>query len=150
MLSFYYTSLWRKIRKFENQVYELINNNLQPEEKYCMDPQMRRAVTSIAFNYSEGYGRMGDKEFSHFLSIARGSAHEVDTQLTLGEDFGYFPPNQELHDLAERIIYELTLFMKKKERDYNHEGEDGEEGQPRLPRPPRKPPRPRPPRNDPQ
>jgi len=46
---------------------------------------MQRAVVSIASNIAEGQERNSTKEFQQFLAIARGSAAELETQLTIVE-----------------------------------------------------------------
>ena len=42
--------------------------------------QLRRATVSISSNIAEGFERNTDKEFIHFLFIAKGSAGEVRSQ----------------------------------------------------------------------
>lgn len=49
---------------------------------------MRRCAVSIASNIAEGAGRDSVKEFCHFLSIARGSVSELETQLTIAVEVG--------------------------------------------------------------
>lgn len=44
---------------------------------------MKRSAISIPSNIAEGAGRNSQKEFKHFLSIANGSAYELQTQLIL-------------------------------------------------------------------
>ena len=51
-------------------------------EVFSLTNQLNRAVVSIASNIAEGASRESEKEFSHFLEIATGSAFEVETQLT--------------------------------------------------------------------
>ena len=60
-------------------MYEFCNN-LPESEKYALISQMQRAAVSIPSNIAEGY-RRGSKEFRHFVSIAAGSAAELETQL---------------------------------------------------------------------
>ena len=48
--------------------------------------QINDAAGSIMDNIAEGYGRGGNKEFSNFLSMARGSAQEVKSQLDRAYD----------------------------------------------------------------
>jgi len=46
---------------------------------------MRRAAVGIASNLAEGAARSSRREFKQFLSVARGSLSELDTQLDLSE-----------------------------------------------------------------
>lgn len=48
--------------------------------------QSQRSAVSIPSNIAEGQQRTSPKEFSQFLSIARGSAGELSTQLLLIQD----------------------------------------------------------------
>jgi four helix bundle protein len=57
-------------------------------EKYGLTSQLRRAAVSIASNIAEGQGRMTRGEFAQFLGHARGSVHEVETQLEIAADLG--------------------------------------------------------------
>ena len=54
-----------------------------PEEKFGLVAQLRRAAVAIPSNIAEGHSRLGAGEFRRFVSIARGSAAEVETQLAV-------------------------------------------------------------------
>ena len=51
--------------------------------------QIRRAAVSVMSNVAEGFERYSRTEFKHFLSIARGSASEVRSQLHLARELNY-------------------------------------------------------------
>jgi four helix bundle protein len=55
------------------EIYKL-TERFPKEEAYGLRSQMRRAAVSIPSNISEGAGRLSQKEFKNFLSIASGSA----------------------------------------------------------------------------
>ncbi|MCR5653113.1 MAG: four helix bundle protein [Ruminococcus sp.] len=72
--------VWQKSIDAVVVIYNLIK--LLPEdEKYGIALQMRRAAVSIPSNIAEGQQRKSSKEFINFLSIARGSKAELQTQL---------------------------------------------------------------------
>jgi four helix bundle protein len=66
------------------------------DELYGLTNQLRRAAVSVPSNIAEGQARFSRKEFHHFLSQARGSLVEIETQLTIAENLGYLDPNQTL------------------------------------------------------
>ncbi|MFH1050448.1 MAG: four helix bundle protein [bacterium] len=68
--------LYQLSRKFRQNVYRLIKQ-LPSEERYCLDPQMKRAIVSITNNIAEGHGRWHYQENMRFCRIARGSIEEI-------------------------------------------------------------------------
>ena len=94
--------VWQKAMLLAKLMYR-IQKQLPKEEVYGLGDQMRRAVVSIPSNIAEGFGRESDKEFKHFLSIARGSLFEVKTQLQLAEDISLLKVNDEVWDLIEEV-----------------------------------------------
>jgi four helix bundle protein len=59
-------------------------------EIYGLANQLRRAAVSIPSNLAEGASRNSRKEFHHFIGNARGSLAEVETQVEIAKDLGYF------------------------------------------------------------
>jgi four helix bundle protein len=54
---------------------------------------MRKSAVSISSNIAEGFERGSRKEFIHFLYIAKGSAGELRSQLSIALELGYFDEN---------------------------------------------------------
>ena len=73
---------WQKAMSLAESVYA-VSSQFPTDERYGMTAQIRRCAVSIASNIAEGHGRLTTKDWQHFLSQARGSANELETQLLL-------------------------------------------------------------------
>ena len=111
---FSYRSLivWQKAMQFAKIVYAVVDT-FPPAEKYALSDQIRRAVVSIPSNIAEGCGRTTNRDYAHFLSIARGSLYETMTQLELAESIGYIDTIDEIESVATEISRMLTTLIKK-------------------------------------
>ena len=91
-----------------------ITQTFPGEERYGLVQQLRRAAVSIPSNIAEGAARNGNREFRHFVTIARGSLSEVDTQLDIALQLGYLKPETRttVDPLMERI--DKTLYKLQK------------------------------------
>lgn len=76
-------TVWQKSMTFANAVID-ITEKLETERKhYRLVEQLEAAATSIPMNIAEGKGRYSQKEFVHFLFVARGSLFETMTLLDI-------------------------------------------------------------------
>ena len=85
-------------------------------EIYGITSQIQRSVVSISSNIAEGAGKDGDREFNKFLSIALGSAFELETQLIICRDVGYLTEEKFLllanpTVILQKMIYSLKLSL---------------------------------------
>jgi four helix bundle protein len=94
---------WQEARRLAIAIYELT-----AEGKFARDfglrDQIRRAAVSVMSNIAEGFERGGDKEFIHFLSLAKGSAGEIRSQLYVAFDQHYLSQAQ-FDDLANQALH---------------------------------------------
>jgi four helix bundle protein len=58
------------------------------QELFGITSQMRRSAVSIPANIAEGCGRSGNLELARFLSIAMGSASELEYLVLVSADLG--------------------------------------------------------------
>lgn len=84
--------VWQKSMELARIIYRL-TSRFPRDEVFGLTNQIRRAVVSIPSNIAEGFGRGSDREFIHFLRIAKGSAAEVETQILISEDLNYVSPD---------------------------------------------------------
>ena len=104
--------VWQKAMRFSKAVYALIKQ-FPATEKYALSDQVRRAAASVPCNIAEGCGRASNRDYAHFLSIARGSLYETMTQLELAQLFGYIEAIKDVEALASEISRMLTSLIKK-------------------------------------
>lgn len=74
--------VWQKSMDLVEKVYK-ITGKLPKSELFGLISQMQRSSISIPSNISEGAKREHKTEYIQFLSIANGSASELETQLIL-------------------------------------------------------------------
>jgi four helix bundle protein len=82
---------WQKAMKFVTEIYA-VTQRFPGEERYGLTNQLRRASVSVPSNIAEGQARFSPREFHHFLSQARGSLVEIETQLLIARDLKYLQP----------------------------------------------------------
>jgi four helix bundle protein len=85
--------VWQRSMALACSVYG-ITAHFPQAEKFGPTQQMRRAAVSVPSNIAEGRGRRTDKSFALFLSQARGSLNELETQLELSMQLGFAEAGQ--------------------------------------------------------
>ena len=73
------------------------------EEQFGLTSQIRRAAVSITSNIAEGFSRKSQKEKLQFFSTAHGSLTEVQNQILIARDVGYFP-SEDFQKLAQQTV----------------------------------------------
>ena len=103
------SKVWHKSMEMAKKVY-LRCQGLPEDEKFGLNSQMKRSVISIASNIAEGSGRSTPKDVAHFVSIAQGSACELETQLILSIELGLINADPQLIQDLEMIRKMLHAF----------------------------------------
>ncbi|HEX7860107.1 MAG TPA: four helix bundle protein [Verrucomicrobiae bacterium] len=105
--------VWQEARALVKAIYSKTAVGALAKD-FGLRDQLRRAAVSIASNIAEEFERSGNKEFIHFLYIAKGSAGEVRTQLYIAFDLNYLsePDFGVLRDQAEMVARQLSNFIK--------------------------------------
>ena len=117
--SFEEIEAWKKARELTNEIYAVTSAGNFAKD-FVLRDQIRRASVSIMSNISDSYERGGNKEFIQFLSVAKGSAGEVRSQLYVANDQGYLTMSEfdRLYGLAaevSQIINGLIGYLKQSE-----------------------------------
>ena len=107
--------VWQKAMDFVEHVYR-VQREFPDNERYGLCDQLRRAAVSIPSNIAEGRGRDTAKDYSHFLTLARGSLNEVATQLELAVRLGYLNPGSGLYEESQEIRKMLNAMIERLKR----------------------------------
>ncbi len=94
--------VWQTAKEIAVIIYSM-TKHLPKEELYGMSSQMQRAAISVSSNIAEGFNRFYKKDYQRYLMIALGSCGELESQIEVGIDLGYFDRKQ-----CEAIIEKLN------------------------------------------
>lgn len=94
--------IWQESMSLAKLVYQC-TTTFSGNEKYGLTSQINRSVVSIPSNIAEGAGRNSDKEFTQFLSIALGSAFELETQIILASTF-VFLTKEQYEEISNQVV----------------------------------------------
>lgn len=95
--------VWQKAMDLVELVYQA-TKKFPKEELYGLTNQIRRAAVSVPSNIAEGHARNSTAEYRNFLSMARGSLAEVETQLLIAVRLKYID--------SEKLTELLSLQME--------------------------------------
>lgn len=95
--------VWQKAMDLVEVVYQ-VTKLFPKEELYGLTNQLRRAAVSVPSNIAEGHARNSTAEYRNFLSMARGSLAEVETQLLIAKRLKYIN--------SEKLTESLSLQME--------------------------------------
>jgi four helix bundle protein len=84
---------WQRGMALVNEIYRTVAK-FPVRETYGLTTQICRAAVSVPSNIAEGKGRLSKREYIQFLSRARGSLLEVETQLEIAKNLGYIDAKQ--------------------------------------------------------
>jgi four helix bundle protein len=108
---------WQKADDLTVAVYEA-TKSFPKAEIYSLTSQLRRAAYSVPANIAEGASRNSQKDYLHFLYIARGSAAEVAYYIHLSHRLRYLDPDAharllEQADETSRVLTGLIRSVEK-------------------------------------
>ena len=106
--------IWQRGHVLTVMVYQK-TKTYPKDEVFGLMSQMRRACVSIPGNIAEGCGREGDAELRRFLTIAMGSAFELDYYILLSCELGYLDAtaSRELGAEILEIRSMLATFIRR-------------------------------------
>jgi len=94
--------VWQDARQLVKEVYAATNHGAFAKD-FETRGQIRAAALSSMNNIAEGFERGSNKEFIHFLNIAKASAGEVRSTLYAALDQGYISA-QQFNTLGDRAL----------------------------------------------
>ena len=105
--------VWQDARRIAKEIYSLTRET-EFARDHGLKNQIQRASVSVVSNIAEGFDYGSNKQFVHFLKIAKGSASEVRAQLVLATDIGYVSKAKQkmLKEELKSLSSQITGFIK--------------------------------------
>jgi len=94
---------WQKAKELTIEIYRIFENTFD----FGFRDQIQRASVSIMNNVAEGFERKGNKEFTRFLYISRGSCGEVRSMLIIAKELNKI----DINDFEK--LYVITIEITK-------------------------------------
>ena len=107
--------VWKEGLKLSIDIYKLFKST----RDFAFRDQVQRSAVSIPSNIAEGYERQTNKEFIHFLFIAKGSCGELRSQIHIAKAVGMITKEEaeEIMDKTKKIsamLYKLIEARKQR------------------------------------
>jgi four helix bundle protein len=108
---------WQKARELVRAVYQICSRSGLSKD-FGLKDQLCRAAVAAMSNVAEGFARTSDRDFSHFLNIAKASAIEVQSLLYVALDVGCihhdeFEKLYKLGDETVALIGGFSAYLRK-------------------------------------
>ena len=100
--SFVDLKAWQEGHKLVVEIYKT-TKTLPQDQMFSLADQLQRAAVSVTSNIAEGFARQSLKDQLHFFYISLGSVKEIQNQLLICKDVGYFT-NDKFQELAQRSV----------------------------------------------
>jgi four helix bundle protein len=103
---------WQIARELCKDVFRITRYE-QFSKDFKLKDQIRGSSGSIMDNIADGFERNGNKEFTQFLAIAKGSSGEMRSQLYRAFDFGYIEETEfeELRQRTKNLSQSIGAFI---------------------------------------
>jgi four helix bundle protein len=111
--------VWQDAMALVEAIYRL-TTHFPESERFGLISQMRRAAVSIPSNIAEGAARRSTIEYLRFLSIARGSLAELDTQISIATRLGFAAAPPETREILHRTFARLNALIQSLEARANN------------------------------
>lgn len=103
--------VWQDAIKLVTRVYR-VTDEFPTDERFGLVGQMRRAAVSVPSNIAEGAARETRKEFIRFLTMARSSLAELETQWLIAGELGFGGRNSDLNSAISGLFGSLGALIK--------------------------------------
>ncbi|WP_166921562.1 four helix bundle protein [Flavobacterium poyangense] len=110
--------IWKEARRLATEIH-LVAIETKLNSDFRFKNQIKASSGSVMDNIAEGFERDGNLEFRQFLSIAKGSAGEIRSQLYRAFDFEYITEQKfeilktDYENLSGKIKNFITYLNKK-------------------------------------
>ncbi len=106
--------IWQIARELHLKIYDITESTPSLARDFELKDQIKRSSGSTMDNIAEGFGRGSRLEFIQFLSIAKASATEVQSQLIRSIDRKHISQETftSLNDMALKVGNKIGAFIK--------------------------------------